>query len=139
MYELIHEVTIHSLPERVFEAIATEKGISSWWLKDARAKPEIGSIIKLGFNERKISFRFRIDGFDSPRQLTLHCLGDVDEWTNTVVVFKLRPAINHSTSLRLEHFGWKKNDGLFGQSNYSWGFHLRNLKWFLETGEALAK
>jgi uncharacterized protein YndB with AHSA1/START domain len=139
MHELIHEVVIHATPERVYEALTSEKDISSWWLKDARTRPKTGYIMKLGFNERKISFRFRIEALEHAKQVTLRCLGDIDEWTDTVIIFKLKVSSGRSTTLRLEHIGWKRSDGLFGQSNYSWGFHLRNLKWFLETGEALAR
>lgn len=76
----------------------------------------------------------RIEALDPARQVTWRCMGDVDEWENTTIIFKLKPAPNNSTILHFEHLAWRRTDGIFGQSNYGWGFHLRNLKWFLETG-----
>ena len=35
MPDILHLLTIHASPERVFQALATAEGIRNWWTRDA--------------------------------------------------------------------------------------------------------
>lgn len=44
MTAIKHLVTIKTNPEKVYQAVTTQKGISAWWCKNTTAKPEIGFV-----------------------------------------------------------------------------------------------
>ena len=42
MPDILHRLTIHAPPERVFEALTTAEGIRNWWTRDADLDARIG-------------------------------------------------------------------------------------------------
>lgn len=40
MADIRHNVTIKVAPEKVYEAITTQAGLTAWWCKQTLAKPE---------------------------------------------------------------------------------------------------
>ena len=49
MPDIRHLVYIKSTPEKIYEAITTQKGIGSWWSIHNNAKKEVGSIYRISF------------------------------------------------------------------------------------------
>ena len=80
MHELHHEIQISAPPQTVYEAITTQKGIRSWWTRDSVVQPRVGSVAELGFNNRALILRMRIDELRPQKRVMWYCLGDDEEW-----------------------------------------------------------
>ena len=134
MPEILHELVIHASPEKVYDALTTEKGLAGWWTTDVSAKPVSGSVAEFGFNKHQFVIRMRIDQLEPPAQVKWSCLGDHPEWKGTTVTFRLKKD-GDQTGVRLHHTGWKTADGILGMCRDGWANHLASLKALLETGE----
>lgn len=50
MAEIIHRVGIAVSADKVYEALTTDKGLSTWWTKDTTGAGGVGSVINFRFN-----------------------------------------------------------------------------------------
>jgi uncharacterized protein YndB with AHSA1/START domain len=131
--EILHQLVIMVPPAAVFDAITTQKGLSSWWTTDAKAEAKVGSIAEFGFNSRAMVFEIRIVALDKPNFVRWHCLVGHAEWANTDMVFST--ALHRGgTVLRFAHRGWESSEGILAQCSYDWARYLSSLKAYLETG-----
>jgi len=73
MPDIKHQLGIGAPPDRVFEAVITQKGLSGWRATDTRARPEVGSVVKFGFNNRQTVFEMEIRGLNSPLKVRWFC------------------------------------------------------------------
>ena len=133
MPEILHQLVIEVKPTAVFDAITTQKGLSSWWTTDVKAEPIVGSIAEFGFNSRATVFEIRIVGLDRPHFVRWHCMIGHAEWANTDLVFAMTTH-RGGTVLRFAHRGWESSDGILAQCSYDWAMYLTSLKSYLETG-----
>lgn len=132
MAEILHQIRIAASPERVFEMITTSAGFAVWWTEDSSVEPTAGTVATFRFLGGKVTFRMRIDEFDSPHRVTWTCLGDYEEWNGTTLAWNLSPTESGGTVLDLAHRGWEKTDGEYPQCNASWGHLLHLMKDHLE-------
>lgn len=136
MPDIVHEFNIKATPQRVFEAIASQEGLSSWWTRDTEAQPQVGSVAVFGFDRRSLIFRMAIEALDQPRRVAWHCVGDHEEWKDTRLTFELQAAgQSDETLVRFKHMGWRSADGWLGSCSYTWAHVLGRLKSYAETGE----
>jgi uncharacterized protein YndB with AHSA1/START domain len=56
---IIHTVDIQAKPDAVYQAVATEKGLSSWWTTKVKAEARVGGVsrsrLKTGSGHRRRS------------------------------------------------------------------------------------
>jgi uncharacterized protein YndB with AHSA1/START domain len=136
MPDIVHEFHIKAAPGRVFDAIATQEGLSSWWTRDTEAQSKIGSVAVFGFGKRSLIFRMAIQTLDRGRLIAWHCIGDHEEWKDTRLTFDLQPgATGNDTVMRFKHAGWRSAEGWLGSCSYTWAHVLGRLKSYAETGE----
>ena len=48
-YDIVHSVDIETTPERLYEAIATQKGLAGWWTPQVKAEPTVGALNEFHF------------------------------------------------------------------------------------------
>lgn len=128
MSDILHWIRVDAPPRRVFDAVTTEDGLSSWWTADVEAEPVEGSTAVFGFNDRAVVFRMRIDKLSPPELVRWTCLGDFDEWTGTRLEFRIRPHDDGGSEVTFTHSGWKSTEGFFRQCNTDWGRLMYHLK-----------
>jgi uncharacterized protein YndB with AHSA1/START domain len=133
MPDIYHLVFIQSTPEKIYDAITTEKGIASWWSKTNNAISEAGSIYRIYFGPVYYK-EIRITEFVLNKKVTWEILDAHPEWVNTKIVFDIHVAENN-TELRFRNSGWKDYTDMFAQCNHHWGIFLLNLKAYVETGK----
>lgn len=131
MAEMLHEIEIDAPPERIFHALTTEAGLKSWWTADAVAKPEAGAVAEFGFNNRAVVFRMRIQELQRPRRVLWECMGDVDEWKGTNLLWQMEPT-ETGTKVKFQHAGWLSDGGMFAMCNSTWGALMWRLKEYAE-------
>lgn len=128
MPDIRHRITIAAPPARVYDAVATQKGLQSWWTADVQAESRVGSVAEFGFQNHAIVFRMRIVMLDRPNTVEWSCLGDVDEWAGTTLVFRLTALPGDLTQLDFLHVGWRSADDAYPMCNTDWGRLMYFLK-----------
>ncbi len=132
MPEILHEIEIDARPDAVFRALTTEAGFMEWWTLDVETTAEAGSVATFGFYDRSTVFRMRIDELIPDRLIRWTCLGDVEEWTGTSLVFELSEYEGGGTVVRFSHTGWRSVTGFFRQCNTTWGALMYRLRDYCE-------
>lgn len=133
MADMHHEIRIDAPPERVFDALATQKGLRGWWTEDSTTGSRAGDRAEFGFDNRGTIFHMQIDELQPARRLVWTCLGDPAEWEGTRLSWELSPA-GGATTLHFTHGGWSSTDGYFAMCNSTWGELMYRLKAYVESG-----
>src|ERR1700674_240575 len=116
MADMLHQVFVNAPPEKVYDAISAQDGLRGWWTTDSVAEPRVGSVAEFGFGKRKTLFRMSILELSPSRRIVWECLGDVDEWKGTRLIWEMTPK-EQGTELRFTHGNWRSTDGWFATCN----------------------
>jgi len=127
---------INSTPEKIYNAITTQKGIASWWSEHNNAKPQTGTVYRISFGgdyykEIKVAELVRSE------RVVWEILDATPEWLNTEVTFDISVGYE-SAELRFSHTGWKNQTDMFAQCSYHWAIYLGNLKTYLQANKPFA-
>jgi ribosomal-protein-alanine N-acetyltransferase len=131
--ELRHLVAIDAPVSAVYRALTEQAGLAGWWTTAVVAEPRVGSVAEFDFGDRYHN-EMRVAALDRDARVEWHCLDGDDEWIGTSLVFSLQPD-DGGTIVRLTHGGWRAETDFFAACNSNWGFYMRSLKSFCETGE----
>jgi len=133
MADLYHYFPINATLEKVFESVATPRGLDIWWSKSSTGKPAIGEIYGLffgaGYNWEAI-----VSIFAPNKEFELTMTKADSDWMNSKVGFSLTGK-NNITEVHFYHTGWKEDNEHYRISNYCWAMYLRIMKRHLEFGE----
>jgi uncharacterized protein YndB with AHSA1/START domain len=133
MADILHMLLIDAPVERVYRAITEQEGLAAWWTSQAVAEPVEGSIAKFAFGDRYHT-SMRVEGLDPLREVRWECIAGDEEWVGTKIVFRLEKK-GDQTLLRFRHTGWREMTEFYASCNYNWGFYMRSLKVYCETGK----
>ena len=133
MYDIKHLVTIDVPIPVVYMALTTQEGLAGWWTTDTVANPVVGSIAGFRFGDRYHN-TMRIEALEADSRVEWICLDGNPEWVDTTLAFELESR-DGSTVLRFTHGNWGEMDDFFATCNYHWGFYMRSLKSYCETGK----
>jgi uncharacterized protein YndB with AHSA1/START domain len=134
MAKMYHGIEIASQPDKVFDAITSQEGLSSWWTTDSLLeKPIVGGIAEFGFNNRAVVFKMRIDKLVASKLVLWKCVEGPKEWKGTRLRWEISK-IKNGTDLQFTHSKWKSTDGYFRMCNSTWGELMYRLKSYLESG-----
>jgi hypothetical protein len=76
--DIVHSVDIETTPDRLYEAITTQKGLTGWWTPQVKAEPTVGALNEFHFTGTTL--KFRVDKLEPAR----HVMSEVHR-TNTVI------------------------------------------------------
>ena len=132
MKKIIHFVRIHVAPEKVYRALTTENGLSSWW----------STAVHLDEAEGVIHFRFagdfnpdmKITNLDAGRLVAWSCLAGHANWQDNSFAFELREVQGETGLMFTQNYAQELSDEVYGTYNFNWGYYLHSLKLFCETG-----
>ncbi len=133
MGNIRHNFLIKSSTQNVYNAITTEKGLSSWWTNNTIAKPEIGFVNQFQFGPAHCK-KIKVLELDHLNKVTWQLVEGDEQWIGTKIVFQLDEK-EGNTFLKFSHINWKEETEYFGICNYHWGKFLDSLKSLCETGE----
>lgn len=133
MANLYHYFPINASAERVFNGIATPKGLDTWWTKTSNGKPAMGEEYQLFFGEG-YDWRAAVSKCVANKEFELTMTVADADWANTKVGFTLIDK-SGSTEIHFHHTGWKEDNEHYRISCYCWAMYLRILKRYLEFGE----
>jgi uncharacterized protein YndB with AHSA1/START domain len=139
--EILHAVEIHADPTTLFDAIATQRGQTSFWTTDAVVQPTVDTIAEFGFPGTPARLKMRVAQLEPGRLVSWVCQGDFPYWTGTHITWELKPAPNSGeTTLLFGHTGWAEDypPDEYAHVNYTWGQIVARLKAYAETGQPQA-
>lgn len=131
MADIRHKLVIKTAPEKVYQAITTQEGLSGWWAKQATAKPEVGFVNIFTFGT--IRNEMKITHLSLDKKVEWQCINSIEEWMDTRISFDLEEN-DGRTILRFAHSDWREATDFFTACNYDWGRFLTSLKSYCETG-----
>ena len=130
MPDIRHLVFIKSTPEKIYEAISTQKGIASWWSVHNNALPQTGMVYRISFGGDYYK-EIKITELVPNKKVVWEILEAHPEWLNTKVSFEITRE-KDVAELRFSHSGWNDYTDMFAQCNHHWGVYLENLKKYTE-------
>ena len=133
MAEIHHMLLIDVPVERVYQAITDQDGLAAWWTTQVVAKPVVGSVAEFAFGDRYHT-AMRVTGLEPSRKVQWECIDGDEEWVGTKIVFDLEKQ-GEQTLLRFHHTDWRQMTDFYASCNYNWGFYMRSLKTYCETGK----
>lgn len=132
MADIKHLVVIEAPVRTVYRALTAQSGLAAWWTTQTVATPQVGSIAEFTFGDRYHN-EMRIVKLEEDRKVEWKCIEGDEEWVGTTLVFSLEPD-DGRTILRFSHGEWRAATDFFASCNYHWGFYMRSLKSYCETG-----
>src|SRR5690349_19784366 len=93
MVNIIHRIGIKASPASVYDAIATIKGLSSWWTTEVEGGEQKGSRIRFVFRtlsgEVKGSMEMQVEQLVPGKEVRWQCVDGPAEWIGTSISFEL--------------------------------------------------
>ena len=133
MKAIKHYLIINSPADKIYSAITEIEGLSSWWTEDTSGKSAMGNIVEFNFRENDHN-KMKITLLEKNQKVEWECIEGDHEWIGTKFSFSLESK-EERTILRFAHFNWKEETDFFASCNYHWGYYLRSLKLYCETGK----
>lgn len=136
MTKIKHNFTVKALASKVFDAITNVNSLKSWWTTDTSGTSTKGQELRFNFGS-EMSSVMRVIQIVSNKEIQWKCIEGPQEWKGTTISFWISEGKNNQTQtqIQFEHDGWKDMSDFFGISNFNWGFYLRSLKTWCETGK----
>ncbi len=134
MKKILHVLDVNAPAEKVYTAITTQQGLSSWWTTNV--KMEDG-------NTPKIMFRFssefgpimQVTHLEKDRTVNWKCVGNVDNWLDNMFTFTLKDEDGKTHVTFTQDYATELSDDLYGNYNFNWAYFLLSLRQYLETGK----
>jgi uncharacterized protein YndB with AHSA1/START domain len=132
---LMHSVTIEADANKIYEAISTGEGLASFWTRDSRAEPKVGSIAQFGFGGPNL--QLKVEELKPGALVRWSNHGGFPEWGGTTVIWEIGPAEKGGSEVRFTHTGWPAElpQADLASVNYTWGRIVGRLKKYVETGK----
>ncbi|RZJ69814.1 SRPBCC domain-containing protein [Flavobacterium sp.] len=137
MADIIHRVGIKAPTQKVYEAIATTKGISDWWTKDTKGESAVGKTVVTRFHtadgKEVGSMEFEIKALEPGKKVHWKFTSGPEEWLGTDVVFDLHEEGDYTIVL-FQHLNWKEEVEFKAHCSMKWAIFMLSLKQLLQTG-----
>lgn len=132
MYTIIHNFTIQSNAEKVFEAISTPEGLNNWWTLKCSGKPALNEEYNLNFTD-EYDWYAKISKFEENKLIEFSMIKAMDDWMSTRFGFELTGEGNQ-TNVHFYHTNWREQNKEYGVTSYCWANLLRQMKDYIEKG-----
>lgn len=136
MPDILHRVAVKSSPRDAYRALATQKGLASWWTSDTKGDFDVGGVIVFRFGDRG-HIDMKVQELKPATRVLWEVVGGPSEWIGSKVSFELAPE-DDFTVVRFKHQGWKEPSEFMHHCSTKWAMFLMSLKSLLETGTGSA-
>jgi uncharacterized protein YndB with AHSA1/START domain len=133
MTAIKHLLVIKSSPEKIYSAITTNEGTAKWWTEQSEIGNKVGDINIFDFGDRYHNEMIIINLIPN-KKVEWECLVGDKEWIGTKLIFEIEEKGKNSV-LKFTHGNWREETDFFASCNYHWGYYMRSLKLFCETGK----
>jgi uncharacterized protein YndB with AHSA1/START domain len=130
-----HYLVIQAPAAKVYDAVTSQAGLSSWWTRETKAQPRVGGINEFKFGDRFFN-RMEVAELEPGKRVAWKCVEAEPEWVGTTLTFDLEEE-NGVTTVRFGHNDWAAETDFFASCNYNWGLYMKSLKQYVETGKGM--
>ena len=128
-----HLLVINTPPQKIYNALTTSTGVANWWTKETIVGKQIGDTNVFKFGE-KYHNEMKIIDLIPDNRVEWECIKGDDEWIGTKLIFELL-GNDDKTTLKFIQAKWKEETDFFASCNYQWGYYMRSLKLYCESGK----
>lgn len=133
MAAIKHLLIINSSPEKIYSALRTKEGVASWWTEQTEIGNKVGDLNIFDFGDRHHN-EMKISKLIPSKQVEWECLEGDKEWIGTKLIFEIEEK-DEGSVLKFNHDDWREETDFFASCNYHWGYYMRSLKLYCETGK----
>jgi uncharacterized protein YndB with AHSA1/START domain len=131
MPDIQHRIIINGSPKKIYHALTTAEGLSSWWTKGTKAEAVVGYVAEFPFGDSVT--KMEILDLKPDAQVKWKCVSGPNDWLDSIITFNLE-AKNDASIVRFVQHDHKAGD-FYGHCNTKWAYFLLSLKSYLETGK----
>lgn len=134
MIDILHRVGILSTPDKVYAALTTHQGLSSWWTDEVRGDgATVGDVVHFQFGNNGF-FDMKVLEADPEQRALWEVVDGPREWIGTHVSWDLRREGDYTIVL-FKQAGWKEPVEFMHHCSTKWAVFLLSLKALVETGK----
>ena len=133
MSDIKHYLIINSTPEKIYKALTTKEGVAGWWTTQTIIGNKINDKNIFDFGERYHN-EIRVSDLQLNKKVEWLCEVGDKEWIGTKLIFEIEDRKTDCV-LRFSHVNWKEETDFFASCNYHWGYYMRSLKLYCESGK----
>jgi uncharacterized protein YndB with AHSA1/START domain len=134
MADIIHEFSVKSPQEMVYEMFTTPGGLDRWWTKESSGEAKLGATYRLYFGPG-YDWRAKVTECAPGLAFELQMTDAHEDWVGTKVGCKLSKEGQAGTRVFFYHTGWPTGNEHWRLSNFCWAMYLRILRRSLEYGD----
>lgn len=138
MVDITHRIGIKSPAARVYDALASVKGLSNWWTEEVEGDGKVGGKIEFRFRtpsgELKGTMVMQVQTLNASKVVRWRCVDGPAEWIGTDITFELSEQDNQ-TILLFGHRNWREAVEFTSHCSMKWATFLLSLREYVETGK----
>ncbi|HEX2913151.1 MAG TPA: SRPBCC domain-containing protein [Chloroflexia bacterium] len=138
MPDILHQVIVAAEPEKVYEALTEQNGLSGWWTTNASAEARVGAVDEFRFFNGEFVIKIEVAELEPGKKVAWNIKQSVPDWEGSHITWNLAP-VGQGTKLLFGQYNYNASPESFATYNYNWGVHLTSLKAYLETGKGTPK
>jgi uncharacterized protein YndB with AHSA1/START domain len=136
MADIIHRIGIRAPAAKVYDAVATARGVAGWWTRETTGTAGAGGKVNARFHKdgKEIGWTdFTMTRLEPAREVHWRILDGPPEWVGTDVTFELAED-GEMTILNFGHRGWREPVEFMAHCSMKWAAFLLSLRELVETG-----
>lgn len=161
MATIYHQIAILVPAQRVYEALSSAEGISTWWDKQTPVQTDQGLVLEHDPGPKHGVVRFRVVKLIPSQYVEWECISrhsaesPASAWTGTHFTFEISEResaastaerdcaanpkdIKHITTVDFRQSGYDAESKFAGFNNFAWGQVLNSLKGVCESRNAVS-
>jgi uncharacterized protein YndB with AHSA1/START domain len=132
MSDILHKITINAPRDKIYAALTTLDGLSSWWTSTTSGDGAAAdSTLEFRFGQHVV--KMRVDELQGGKRAVWECTQATPDWIGTKVTFDLSEDAGRTTLL-FGHRAWKEDSSFFAHCSMKWATFLLSLRDYAETG-----
>ncbi|HWR16872.1 MAG TPA: SRPBCC domain-containing protein [Terriglobales bacterium] len=138
MVTIHHQLLIDAPVSRIYDAIATADGISTWWDRQTPRHTDSGLVLEHNPGAEHGIVQLRVVDLIPNARIEWECISThpapspASVWTGTHFIFELAPAAGQ-TKLDFRQTGYDESSRFFASNRDAWRAVLENLKRVVES------
>jgi uncharacterized protein YndB with AHSA1/START domain len=140
MATIHHHLLINAPVSRVYRAIATADGISTWWDKQTPRQTERGLVLQHNPGPEHGVVQLRVVELIPNKRVEWECISThvasspASAWTGTHFIFNLAEQSDRATAVDFEQTNYDERNKFFEANKNAWWEVLQNLRRVVEAG-----
>jgi uncharacterized protein YndB with AHSA1/START domain len=130
-----HLLHINTSTEKVYQALTTLDGLSSWWTTETHGDTNLNGTIQFRFGD--MGPDMKVVALEPNQSVVWECVAGADDWIGHQFRFDL-DTNDGKTRVCFQQSEWTETGDFYASCNFSWGRYLESLRQYCQTGKGEA-